>query len=235
MELTEGIVIKTVDYKEKDKIIYLITASGKVSLILKGAKNPKSGTFMYSHELSKIEFDLKKNYLTAGRLLDSYPNIKLDYDKYSSVLMITEISDVLIEHINDYKVFYSFLSDILDLINNGKNHLLLNIIFRLKILYLLGVAPVFNRCVDCDTRENLVGFSFYGGGMKCSEHIGRDDYLYDSQVINILRVLYNTKLNEINLDLDVDFNALDTFLTRYYEYYLGFTSKVKKVLGFVEK
>ncbi len=235
MELIEGIVVKTIDYLEKDKIIYLITPKGKVSLILKGAKNIKSGTFMYSNEISKIEYDSSKNYLTAGRLLDSYVNIKLNYDKFSSVLLIIEISYLLVDHIDDYKTFYNFLSDILKLINDGQNHLLLNIIFRLKILYLLGVAPVFNKCVECDSRENLIGFSFYGGGMKCSSHIENNDYIYDNQVISVLRVLYNTKLNEINLNMDIDFGSLDDFLTRYYEYYLGFKSKVKKIIEDCEK
>ncbi|MFA5543760.1 MAG: DNA repair protein RecO [Bacilli bacterium] len=231
MELTEGIVVKSSDYRDNDKIIYLITNNGKMSLILKSAKKVHSKTFNYSHELSKLLFGSSKNYLTTGNVLTNYAYIKTNINVLKSALIITEISYELIDHINDYKVFYSFLSDVLNMINNGINNELLEIVFRVKILYLLGVAPVFNKCVDCEAKNDLVGFSFYDGGMKCILHNNNIDYLYNNDVISQLKGLYLQKIDKINVNQHIDYQSLDSFLNRYYDTFLGFKSKVKVVFS----
>ena len=61
MELEKGIVLKTIDYQENSKIIYLLTNRGIVSAIVRGAKNLKSHTYAYAQPLVKIEFELKKD------------------------------------------------------------------------------------------------------------------------------------------------------------------------------
>ena len=46
MELEQGIVLKTIDYQENSKIIYLLTSKGIVSAVVRGAKNLKSHTYL---------------------------------------------------------------------------------------------------------------------------------------------------------------------------------------------
>ncbi len=231
MELTEGIVLKSSDYKENDKIIYLITENGKMSVILKSAKKINSKTFGYSHELIKLSYGSSKNYLTTGNVLNNYTFIKTNLNVLNSALIISEVSYSLIDHINDYKLFYNFLNDIFDRLNNGQNHKILEIIFRIKVLYLLGIAPVFTKCVDCSTQDNLVGFSFYDGGMKCSSHMKNSDILYNSSMISQLKVLYLQKLDKIDMNQVIDYHSIDEFLNRYYDTYLGFKSKVSSIIN----
>lgn len=233
MNLKEGIVVKAINYQDNTKIIYLITEEGKQSLIVKGATNYKSHTFSYAQELTKIAYDTKKMFLSSGKVISSYVTIKSDQAKLLSALQIIEISYELIDHINDYHVFYHFIDDILNLLNEGYHHEIVELIFRVKTLFLLGVAPIFNKCVECEAKENLVGFSFYDGGMKCQKHFQVNDYLYPSNVIQPLRLLYLSKLevlqSQIN-QLEINYKEIDLFLNRYYEHYLGFVSRVKKIL-----
>lgn len=234
MELKEGLVIKTINYQDNAKIIYLITDEGKKSIIVKGATNMKSHTFSYAQELTHLAFDTKDKYLSTGKIINSFINIKNDFKKLESCLLILEITYDLIDHINNYNIFYYFLLEILNLMNNTNNHELLELIFRVKILYLLGVAPVFTECVDCKTKENLLGFSFYDGGMKCKDHLFAGDNVVDHNTINLLKYLYISKLNKLSLSLDeVDFsyNEANLFLNSYYDYYLGFKSRVERVLS----
>ena len=164
------------------------------------AKKTISKTFNYSHELSKISFGSSKNYLTTGNIISSYVNIKNNIKSLRSALIISEISYNLIDHINDHLTFYKFLYEILDLLNTGINNEMLEIIFRVKVLYLLGVAPVFNKCVDCNTKEDLVGFSFYDGGMKCALHNTNIYYLYNDDLLSQLSSLYLQKINKIDIN-----------------------------------
>ena len=237
MELEQGIVLKTIDYQENSKIIYLLTSKGIVSAVVRGAKNLKSHTYSYAQPLVKIEFELKKDrYIGANKILDNYNNIKLDFDKLTSSLKIIEICYTLGEHITDSELFYSFTNEILQLINDAKDdHNIYELIFKIKILYLLGVAPVFSKCVSCGKNDNLIGFSFNNGGMKCSDCVRLDDFIYPKETILEIKTIYLIKLDKLILLINdkqfkYDYNKISRFLELYYEQYLGFVSKVNKVL-----
>lgn len=237
MELEQGIVLKTIDYQENSKIIYLLTSKGIVSAVVRGAKNLKSHTYSYAQPLVKIEFELKKDrYIGANKILDNYNNIKLDFNKLTSSLKIIEICYTLGEHITDSELFYSFTNEILQLINDAKeDHIIYELIFKIKILYLLGVAPVFSKCVSCGKNDNLIGFSFNNGGMKCSDCVRLDDFIYPKETILEIKTIYLIKLDKLILLINdkqfkYDYNKISRFLELYYEQYLGFVSKVNKVL-----
>ena len=237
MELEQGIVLKTIDYQENSKIIYLLANKGIVSAVVRGAKNLKSHTYSYAQPFVKIEFELKKDrYIGANKILDNYNNIKLNFDKLSVSLKIIEICYTLGEHITDSELFYSFVNDILDNINNtNDDYKIFELIFKIKTLYLLGVAPVFSKCVSCGTPNELIGFSFNNGGMKCKQCIKLDDFIYPKETMLEIKTIYLVKLDQLillinNKQLKYDYNKINRFLELYYEQYLGFVSKVNKVL-----
>ncbi|HHU56503.1 MAG TPA: DNA repair protein RecO [Acholeplasmataceae bacterium] len=238
MKLKEGIIVKAIKYQDNSKIITLITENGKESIILKGATNLKGHTFRYSHELTKIGYEIQKNYLSAGKVLNQYPSIHNNIDKLQSSLKIIEIADVLTEHINDFKTFYIFLDDIIKLIDQEESYLIFEIIFRIKTLYLLGVAPIFTRCVECGTKNDLVNFSLYSGGMKCKK-CHQNDFLFSKKTINYLKLLYLTKLDDFvkrkDEFQDFDYDEANKFLNMYYDYYLGYKSKVENVFKKMKK
>lgn len=237
MELEQGIVLKTIDYQENSKIIYLLTAKGIVSAVVRGAKNLKSHTYSYAQPLVKIEFELKKDrYIGANKILENYNSIKLNFEKITSSLKIIEICYTLGEHITDSELFYSFVNDILNNINETNDDFkIFELIFKIKILYLLGVAPVFSKCVSCGEQTELIGFSFNNGGMKCKNCVDLDDFIYPSETILEIKTIYLIKLDQLillinNRKLKYDYNKINRFLELYYEQYLGFVSKVNKVL-----
>lgn len=237
MELEQGIVLKTIDYQENSKIIYLLTKTGIKSAIVRAAKSLKSHTFSYAQPLVKLDFELKNNrYIGSYKIIDNYNNIKLDLDKLKYGLQVIELCYNLGEHISDHNLFYDFTADILDAINNYKvNYDAFELIFKIKSLYLLGVAPVFNKCVVCGTRDNLKGFAFNSGGMKCVNCIKAGEFIYPEETVKMIRVMYLVKFNDLcnlikNKELVYDYNKISRFLELYYDQYLGFKSNVDKVL-----
>ena len=234
MDQKEGIVTRVVDYRDNTKIITVMTNTGSQGLIVKGATNLRSHTFSYTQELIKISFAAKKQYLSSGKLIDSYRNIKLDFNKLSSGLRILEIINALGDHINDYSTFYEFTDQILKNMNELIDHEKLEIIFRIKALFLLGLSPVFFKCVECGTIDNLSGFSLFDGGMKCNDHLTNEDYIYNHDIVSQLRILYAVKLQELITKIDeveCTYLGCDNFLNLFYDHFLGFKSKVKKITG----
>ncbi|MDY0063523.1 MAG: DNA repair protein RecO [Bacilli bacterium] len=234
MNLQEGIIIKTIPYQDASKIITLITKEGKKSLIAKGAAKLKSHHFSHSQELSKISFEEKNKYLAQTKLMNFYSEIRENGSKLKSAMIILELTNQIADHVTDFSLFYQFLDEILSLINSPPpEEKLYELIFRLKTLYLLGISPVFNQCVECGSKVNLVGFSFYNGGMKCDQHFSQEDYLYELSTVKSIQFLYKMKLFELQKiakEIVFDYQKLDSFLSHYYEYFLGFRSKGSKIL-----
>lgn len=235
MKQIEGIILKTVDYQENSKILYLITKDGLVSGIIRGAKKLSSHTFKFSQPLTKIDFQLKNDRLiTNCQTITNYNNIKDNYDKMVSSIKISEIAYVLGNHINDYSVFYEFISKIFKMINESiVDYRLIEIVFKIKTLYLLGIAPTFNKCLSCGKENDLV-FSFNDGGVKCRSCLNGDEFIYNSDVIGLVKKIYYIKLDCLSMILKAisnsDYPKINKFLELYYDHYLGFKSNVDKVL-----
>lgn len=240
MDLEVGIVIKSIKYQETSKIITILNNGGLSTYYVRGGASYKSKNFSYSNELTKIAFDYTEGknkgfkILKSGNILDNYSNIKQDYTKLANAILILELTNQLGAHINDFTTFYSFLEEILAKLNSNNYSDYYYIIFRLKLLYLLGVGPQFTRCVVCGKKEDLVGFKFTSGGMECIDCLDDRNSLISKDLTNSLKVLYLMKLDamddEFFKNLEFDLALINEFLDRYYNHFLGYSSKANKVL-----
>ena len=231
MELSEGIIIKTINYKETSKIIYLVTKDGLTSLEVKGANKINGHSHIYSSLLSKIAFSENKHFFQSGKVLNNYVKIKNNFDKLNVTLKILEFTYTLVEHICDFDVFYNFLSEILDLIEEEDSFNYYETIFYIKTLYLLGIAPMFKSCVNCGKSTHLLGFVFSKGGMICKDCYKEYDSLYDTNVVLDVIKLYFTKLDKLKEEkIEINYNGVKAFYQRYYQEYLGYTSKSEHIL-----
>lgn len=239
MELREGIIVKSQKYQENSKLITLVNSEGIETYLVRGASKLKSRNFSYSQELTKIGYDAHSSntsfsILTQGKVLVNYSSIKTDFSKLNDALLIIESTNQLGMHLEDHSTFYQFLNDILQSLNDNHYNPYYLIIFRVKLLYLLGIGPMFSKCVECGRRDDLVGFDFLKGGMKCTNcDMHTADY-YNQEVIEVLRFLYLTKMELLKIEiLDglPDFTSeAGKFLDRYYEHFLGFQSRAQKII-----
>lgn len=232
MDLKEGIVVKTINYKETSKIIYVITEEGLESIEVKGANKISGHSHIYASLLTKIAYASDKHFFKSGKVLNNYVNIKNDLDKLNTSLQLMEFVYTLIDHISDYHIFYHFFDEILELINNKENYYFYEAIFYLKTLYLLGIAPTLNKCVECGNNKNLLGFVFSKGGLICKNCFKSEYSLYDFDTINDIIFLYYTKLDSLkDNEKEIHFEKIKAFYTRYYEEYLGYVSKSSKIMS----
>ena len=239
MSLLTGIIVKSINYQDSSKIIYVITKDGLMSLLVRGANKIKAKNFGYSQIITKISFDYldgkdkKFNILKQAEIKDNYSLLKSNYEKMQIAFLVLEYAYEFINHINDQALFYDFLNYTLKNITEN-NELIYVLIFKLKLLYLLGIAPVFSKCIECNKDENLIGFSFDKAGMICKTCFNDKENLFTGSSLLIIRVLFLTKPQDINNELlnslDINFEEISLFLNLYYQKYLGFNSKVEKVI-----
>jgi len=92
-----GIIIRSVDYGEKDKIIAIATAAGVISVKCKGVRSPSSKLKGAVSVLTFGEFSVaegKGGYtLTGGNVVDSFFDCWSDAEKYAAAMSCLEIFD----------------------------------------------------------------------------------------------------------------------------------------------
>ena len=232
----EGIIIRSNKYQESSKLIHVLSDDGINTYLVRNANSYKSKNYSYSQEMTKISFDYaKKNSfetITSGKVLDNYTSIKTNQEKMFDLLEIFEIIYSLSSHVIDNKILYEFVSSILEKIENDYHKYYL-IVFKLKMLYLLGVSPSFSSCATCGKSE-LYAFDKNAGRSFCKKcYHNTYDTIYGEE-FEVFKFLYLCKMEYLNKEVldkvPMFYDHLNDYIDEYYDLYLGYKSKSKKII-----
>lgn len=233
----KGLIVKVQDYLENAVLATVLTENGKETLIIRGAKKMNTSTRRLASVLTLIEFNHTESKglstLTEGVVIDNYTIIKDDLIRFNYALVMLEKISYFMDEITDYATLYNFT---LELLNKLKNTEFLNgviLIFEIKFLYLLGVAPSFNRCPICGKKAINAALDIKSGGFICERcHYLKETSLSIDDSL-LFKKIYVTKLNEIDDDFLKEINNhqnINKCVNLYYEWHLDFKSKVLDII-----
>ena len=176
---TKGLIISESKMGDFDKMVTILTPSGKIGCAAKGARRPKSllmaGTQYFCFGEYLIFKGNNSYNINSCETIEIFYNLRTDLDKLNHAVEITKIiRDVTEENQNCYKILQLFLNTLYTLSETDKNPDLIISIFKLKLLCLLGFTPRIEECTNCKQKENLHYFSLLDNGFKC-EACSRQD------------------------------------------------------------
>lgn len=168
---TRGMVLKTQDYKENDKLIWIFTEDfGKVSVIAKGARKNKSKNFSNTMPFCFGEYVLYKGRtmysLNEGRVIDSFQDILDDYDTLIYGSYLTELVDIAMEEEKCQELFVNLIKSFYLMKNKAVDLNILARAFEIKLLKSTGYGISLDSCCVCGKAlktSSLISFQFYGG------------------------------------------------------------------------
>ncbi|HEX2788003.1 MAG TPA: DNA repair protein RecO [Ignavibacteria bacterium] len=184
---TEGIVLKTFKYSDSSKIVTIFSKeTGKFNALVKGARNLKSKTSGIYNLINKIDVHFNKKetrdlqVISKAEVLDSYNNLKSDFDSLSIGYRVIEILNLSLTEYYINQNLYNFTNVLLNQINNtqnsGKSFLLY---FQIGFLEKMGLNFLSVSNVKSLYETNLVSDAFnikiedfdqirefYGNGMS---------------------------------------------------------------------
>ena len=139
----------------------------------KGARRPKSLLMAATQFLCFGEYLLYKSgdtySINSCETIEVFYDIRTDLDKLKHVAYITKIiNDITTENQNTYKVLQLYLNTLYIISNTNKNLSLINSVFVLRVLSIIGFRPNIDECSNCKDKNNLTYFSFEDSGFKCS-------------------------------------------------------------------
>lgn len=232
----DGIVVSTVDYKETSKILNVLTdTEGLIGILAKGSKNPKSKISATSNVLTYGTFYLsyyKGNIptLTEVDLKDSFKNIRKDILKMNYALFLLELITQVYKHDKNKKI-YDLLIEGLKKINDGYDAQIITNIIELQLLQYLGIKPVVDHCVNCQSTNGIITISSYKGGYLCENCVANEP-IYQLKTVSLIRTFCYVDLAKIN-KVDISESAkkeIGSFIDDYYERYSGLYLKSKQLI-----
>lgn len=190
---TKAIVLRRTNYGEADRIITMITPEqGKITLIAKGVRKPKSklagGIELFSvSDITYMEGRRDMHTLTSARLDRHYENIIKDIDRTMLGYEIVRQLNRATEH-NTEPAYYALLREALEALNSLEvDRILIQVWFASQLLKIAGHAPNLRTDTDGNALsiDNTYDFSFDDMTFVAS-HNAR----FTADNIKVLRLLF---------------------------------------------
>ncbi|MDQ6846874.1 MAG: DNA repair protein RecO [Candidatus Dormibacteraeota bacterium] len=196
--LTEGVILRRVDYGEADRILTVLTREhGKIGVIARGVR--KSGSRLAAHT---DLFARSRMQLARGRgeldVLTQAETMGLtaplaDARRAACAAVCAELADRVLEsnHPDDetFDLVVNALSDCTDSTRDPRGAL---VWLTRRMIDRLGYAPQLHQCASCSTAlpETSAWFSAIAGGLLCDRCALSDPGAVECsvRVIKVLRV-----------------------------------------------
>ncbi|WP_066294644.1 DNA repair protein RecO [Bacillus sp. FJAT-29937] len=244
LEKCEGIIIRTTNYGETNKIVTLYTREwGKIGVMARGAKKPSSRLaavtqpFTYGYFLVQRSSGLGS--LQQGEMISSMRSIREDIFLTAYASYIVDLTDKGTDDRKPNPYLFELVYQSLNLVNEGFDAEIIVNIFEMKMLNTLGLYPVLNQCAVCSSTDGHFSFSIREGGLICHRCLEKDPYHYkiSPATVKLLRLFYFFDLSRLgNISVKPETKAeLKKVINAYYEEYSGLNLKTKKFLNQMAK
>lgn len=170
----QGIVLRSMDYGEGNKIISLFTPElGKVSIMARGAKKIKSRHAAVTQLFTYGDFVFYKQQghmgtLNSADIIDAHQLLREDLHMSAYSAYLAEMTDRMLGDEEGSAYLFEQLRAGLTAIEEQKDMQIVIHLFEMKMLELAGYLPVTDRCVSCGSDTSLTLFSPDMGGILCS-------------------------------------------------------------------
>ncbi|MCR2820428.1 DNA repair protein RecO [Lederbergia panacisoli] len=240
----EGIVIRSTDYGESNKIITIYTReAGKIAGMARGAKKTNSRlaspTQLFTYGYFMIQGNRGLGTMQQAELISSLRGIREDIFKTAYATYIVDLMDKGTGEKERNPFLFELLLQTLQYINEDHDPDIVTNIFEMKMLNVMGLYPEMNRCTICGSSEAQFGFSIKENGLICHECFDRDPHFFplSQNAVKLLRLFYFFdihRLGSISVKPETKKELKDA-IALYYDEYSGLHLKSKRFLDQLDK
>lgn len=206
---TEGIVLKSMEYEEADKIVTIYTKNyGKIAAIAKGVRKTKSKFGSSLEILTHSNFLIYKgrnlDIVSQTEILESFFSTSKEVIKFAFAANCIEVVNRLTEEREINIGLFNLLKEVLHYLKESNDPKLLSLSFKWQTMSILGYRPSLNHCCRCNKStedQKEMYFNIREGGLVCNNCIAEDKeecikvYLY---FVKLVRKILITPLSTIS-------------------------------------
>lgn len=172
--VVKGIVLRSVDTKESDKILTVLTGElGKLPVVAKGARSRRSRVTAATQLLAYSELVLSEShgwqYLSEAATIELFDGVRQDVEKLSLASYFAELTEAVAYEEAEAGDLLPLLLNALYVMSALPRPLpLVKASFELKLMSLIGFEPLLERCVYCGAPEpEEPVLELQGGVLRC--------------------------------------------------------------------
>ncbi|MBO7657385.1 DNA repair protein RecO [Candidatus Saccharibacteria bacterium] len=195
---TKALVLRRTNYSEADRILNLITPEGKVSVIAKGVRKPKSklagSVEMFTLFEANLHFGRSEmGVLTGASMVRFYGGILKDLDRMSlATFVLKEISKVS-ENL-EAPEFFEIANECLAALDEGMANEVVEAWFLLNLAKAMGEQV--NLLTDTDG-EDLAADECYDWDANERTFFKNPNGKYDANAIKAVRIMWGMNLEAV--------------------------------------
>lgn len=211
---TNGLIYKIAEYKDFDSILSILSPEfGKISVVARGARRPKSRKASHIDIFNFNSFSLNKgkglDYVSETKNLE---NFRLFRNKYPFYLFyLAELIDKIEVDENDAEQIYHLIYFSLTIADENDFKKFIAII-ELRLLRIVGFEPELNYFLDSEKSFELKDKFYFSYEVPGYRSRGEKETQVVSEVIKCQRFFLNEKL-ENQKRLTIDENTLNKILS----------------------
>lgn len=215
-----SIVLKAVDYREYDKLLSLLTPSGRLTALIKGVKKPnaklKSSAMIFN--LGEYIFADTGGHLTviSGNSVESFYPLTDNLNLFYCANVVAETALRFIQEQEECGQFFLLVAKTLQFLtyeNKKTNPYLVLIRFLLSATALCGYKINLTKCCVCgNSHLSKLFFDNTLGGLICSNCVQPTSKEINILTLNALRLIASNKYDTIHL-LNLEPNLISSCLS----------------------
>lgn len=201
-EKTEAIVFRVSPYSNTSQIsTWFSPDKGRINTLIKGALRPKSpflGQYDMFYTCELVYYSKERNGIhIAGECspLNTRSNLRGDWRASAAASYICDAISRVHPPGSHSPELYRLAAETLDFLNTSSVKMPLIYWFELKLLDVLGVAPLISKCISCRRTIGLADKSFFSvdrGGILCSQCVSANgDDKIKAMPADILAIMRN--------------------------------------------
>lgn len=242
LEKQKGIIIKSVDYGEFDKIITILNEHGaKIPLMVRRAKKSKTGLQAHTQLFVYGLFIYNKwkgmGTLSSVDVINQYYDLRLDIFNSSYATLCTEAIERSMDNDDISPFHYKLLHFVLEKISNGDSAQLMSIIVLLKCMNRFGFTAFFNHSAISNSydQSKLVAYSFVYDGTILESELYKDPHAFRISnktlyLLDVLQKLPIDKMNQFNISQEI-LDEMSELILLIYKEYAGMYFKGQKLIN----
>ncbi|MHA0855804.1 DNA repair protein RecO [Paenibacillus sp. CMAA1364] len=243
----EGIVIRSMDYGEGNKIITLCTENaGKIGVLVRGAKKLKSRHAALTQLFTLGEYVFFRSgtglgTLNAGEIITSHYRLHGELYKAAYASYACELLDRVVHDEETGSFWFQQLKACLAALEDGKDLEIIIHIYEMKILQTAGYAPELDTCISCglvkDDDEHWISPQLGGLLCRACRHLDRQAMEISPRGLKMLRIFARLDLRQLgNIDVKQETKVeLKLIMRAFIDIQLGLKLKSRNFLDQMDK
>ena len=206
---TEGIVLKSMEYQEADKIVNIFTKDyGKITAIAKGVRKTKSkfgsSLEILTHAIFLFYKGRNIDIVSQTEILESFFSTSKEVIKFAFAANCVEVVNKLTEEREINIGLFNLLKVVLHYLRESNDPKLLTLSFKWQTMSILGYRPSLDHCCRCNKSvedQKEMRFNIKEGGLVCNHCIDEDkegSINVSLYFVKLLRKILITRLSTIS-------------------------------------